>query len=444
MSTIFGVLTLIVAVVIANIAHLFFPRLPLAFYQIFVGIFLALWPSISTFTLEPETFLLLIIAPLLFNDGQNASFRAISRNVKQIISMTVYLAIFTVLVAGIGLHFAVAAFSLPLAFMLAAIITPTDAVAVKSLTTGVAMPANVHRTLEHESLFNDASGLVLFSLAASTLASGQFSLVHGLTTFLYVFLGGIIFGALLFPKLLPPKRNTYTATEFANGLIAAVQTAIGRIEEAAAHPRERAAVIDQLSSQMTLTYQVNSATYQKILADCHEVEMQLIDELSQEGQIDQFLLDFYQHLITQSVVNHTNHGLRSFIRTFYHRWKWRRIRHKLRQVQVTTATDAVQKEIRNLLARTTWAVNNHLNQVQTSTNVNEVAMVRRLYLNRIRALSRQQRLDQEVMHQLFVSAFQDEHSFIQQALAAGDINADLAKALNEHISIDELVYMQSN
>ena len=48
------------------------------------------------------------------------------------------------------------------------------------------------------------------------------------------------------------------------------------------------------------------------------------------------------------------------------------------------------------------------------------------------------------MHQLFVSAFQDEHSFIQQALAAGDINADLAKALNEHISIDELVYMQSN
>ena len=645
MSTIFGVLTLIVAVVIANIAHLFFPRLPLAFYQIFVGIFLALWPSISTFTLEPETFLLLIIAPLLFNDGQNASFRAISRNVKQIISMTVYLAIFTVLVAGIGLHFAVAAFSLPLAFMLAAIITPTDAVAVKSLTTGVAMPANVHQTLEHESLFNDASGLVLFSLAASTLASGQFSLVHGLTTFLYVFLGGIIFGALagwlmielrlflmrtnvdigqiviplnvmtpvivywlaeelhcsgilavvaagimhsllndrlrltsakvqiatttlwqilsdtlngivfvflglslpealgattpqslgnltliaiflylittgirylwarlnfvdlkgstedqrknalvlalggihgtitlamafsiptlingrplalrntmiliaalvilisiingalLFPKLLPPQRNTYTATEFTNGLIAAVQTAIGRIEEAAAHPRERAAVIDQLSSQMTLTYQVNSATYQKILADCHEVEMQLIDELSQEGQIDQFLLDFYQHLITQSVVNHTTHGLRSFIRTFYHRWKWHRIRHKLRQVQVTTATDAVQKEIRNLLARTTWAVNNHLNQVQTSTNVNEVAMVRRLYLNRIRALSRQQRLDQEVMHQLFVSAFQDEHSFIQQALAAGDINADLAKALNEHISIDELVYMQSN
>lgn len=58
--------------------------------------------------------------------------------------------------------------------MLAAIITPTDAVAVKSLTTNVEMPKNVNETLEYESLFNDASGLVLFSLATGTLTSGNF------------------------------------------------------------------------------------------------------------------------------------------------------------------------------------------------------------------------------------------------------------------------------
>lgn len=81
--------------------------------------------------------------------------------------------------------------------MLAAIITPTDAVAVKSLTTGVEIPTNVNLTLEHESLFNDASGIVLFSLAETALSSGKFSITNGIWTFVYVFFGGIIFGMVL-------------------------------------------------------------------------------------------------------------------------------------------------------------------------------------------------------------------------------------------------------
>lgn len=190
---------LLIAVVAANVLHLLWPRLPLAIYQILAGIVLALIPVQShTFDLEPETFLLLIIAPLLFNDGQGTSPRELSRNLKQMLSMAVTLVVFSVLVVGTGLHLAMAAtFSLPLAFMLGAIIAPTDAVAVKSLSATVAMPRNVNRTLEHEALFNDASGLVLFGLATSTLSSGHFSLGQGIFTFLYVFLGGIIFGALI-------------------------------------------------------------------------------------------------------------------------------------------------------------------------------------------------------------------------------------------------------
>ena len=131
MSTIFGVCTLVVAVVIANVCHLFFPRFPLAIYQILIGVMLALWPRLATLKLEPEMFMLLIIAPLMFNDGQSADYRALVKDRRLILSMTIYLALFTVLVAGLGLHLTLATFSLPLAFMLAAIITPTDAVAVK-------------------------------------------------------------------------------------------------------------------------------------------------------------------------------------------------------------------------------------------------------------------------------------------------------------------------
>lgn len=198
MSTVLGILLLLVAVVAANVIHLIWPVLPLAIYQIIAGVIIAVIPDLKTFKLDPEIFLILIIAPLMFNDGQNTSARQLSRRLSQILSMAVYLALITVLILGFGLHLLLPhSFSLPVAFMLAAIITPTDAVAVKSLTTTVEMPENVNMTLEHESLFNDASGIVLFGLAESALSSGQFSLIHGIWTFVYVFFGGILFGALI-------------------------------------------------------------------------------------------------------------------------------------------------------------------------------------------------------------------------------------------------------
>lgn len=199
METVAGIFYLIVAIVAANIVHMILPRLPLAIYQIAAGIILSLLPlHASMFRLHPELFMMLIIAPLLYNDGQQQSARHLTKNINTIMSMAVGLALVTVVVLGFGLHLAIPkSFTLPLAFMLAAIITPTDAVAVKSLTTNVKMPENVNRTLEYESLFNDASGIVLFNLALASLTDGVFSLGSGIWTFLYVFFGGIIFGLFL-------------------------------------------------------------------------------------------------------------------------------------------------------------------------------------------------------------------------------------------------------
>lgn len=185
------------AVVVANIVHLLWPVMPLAFYQVIAGVILALIPDLQTLTLDPELFMILIIAPLMFNEGQNASARQLTRNFHQIMSLAVYLAVITVLIVGVGLHLTLPTeFPLAVAFMLAAIITPTDAVAVKSLTVNVKMPTNVNDQLEQESLFNDASGLVLMGLATASLRSGSFSMLHGIGTFLYVFFCAIIFGTI--------------------------------------------------------------------------------------------------------------------------------------------------------------------------------------------------------------------------------------------------------
>jgi len=101
------------------------------------------------------------------------------------------------LIVGVVTHLLIPEFSLALALALGAIITPTDAVAVSSITTKVAIPGEVMTTLENESLFNDASGIVAFNLAIAAIVTGQFSVWHGITNFLYVFAGGILVGLIL-------------------------------------------------------------------------------------------------------------------------------------------------------------------------------------------------------------------------------------------------------
>ncbi len=207
MESLITILYLLVAVLFANIVHAIYPKIPLSLYQIAAGALLILSPlHTNNMELDPEIFMMLIIGPLLFNDGQKQSIRKLSYHLRSIWSMAILLAIVTVAVIGIGLHFGMPRkFSLPAAFMLAAIVTPTDAVAVKSLTTTVSMPENVNEVLEYESLFNDASGLVLFNLAVATLINGSFSFVNGIATFLYVFFGGIIVG-LVFGALIVNLR----------------------------------------------------------------------------------------------------------------------------------------------------------------------------------------------------------------------------------------------
>lgn len=197
MQTVFLVLLLIAAVVGANAIYARFSLVPVAFLQIAAGLLLALTPFYRHFELEPEVFLFVIISVLMFNDGQNTSMRKLSHQIRTTLSLAVVLAIVTILIVGTVTHLIIPQFSLALALALGAIITPTDAVAVSSITTKVSVPKDVMDTLENESLFNDASGIVAFNLAIAALVTGKFSVVSGIGNFLYVFVGGILVGAFL-------------------------------------------------------------------------------------------------------------------------------------------------------------------------------------------------------------------------------------------------------
>ncbi|AKP68228.1 cation:proton antiporter [Companilactobacillus ginsenosidimutans] len=197
MNTVFLVLLLVAAVVAANALYTRFSIVPVAFLQIGAGLILSLFPIYKHFELEPEVFLLVIISVLMFNDGQKTSLRRLTHEFGTTFSLSVELAIVSILIIGFLTHLVLPSLSLALAFALGAIITPTDPVAVSSITNKVMVPTEVMSTLENESLFNDASGIVAMNLAIGAAVTGQFSVWNGIGNFLFVFFGGIIVGAIL-------------------------------------------------------------------------------------------------------------------------------------------------------------------------------------------------------------------------------------------------------
>ena len=148
-------------------------------------------------TLDPEIFFLLFLPPLLFLDGWRIPKVGLFRDKGTILELALGLVVFTVLGAGFLIHWLVPTMPLPVAFALAAIVAPTDPVAVSSIAARVPIPHRLMHILEGESLLNDATGLVCFRFAVAAAMTGVFSLADASLTFLWVALAGIACGVAI-------------------------------------------------------------------------------------------------------------------------------------------------------------------------------------------------------------------------------------------------------
>lgn len=168
---------------------------PLPIVQIAIGAALA-WPLADGLhvELEPEVFLLIFIPPLLFGDAWQAPKREFWRMRGQIISMAFGLVFFTIAAFGYALHWLVPQVPLAVAFAAAAILSPTDAVAVSSIVDKDKIPPPMMHLLEGESLFNDASGLVMFRFASAAALTGAFSFSEASAAFAFAVIGGAACG----------------------------------------------------------------------------------------------------------------------------------------------------------------------------------------------------------------------------------------------------------
>lgn len=195
MQTAYTVLILLMLVGVSRLLGRVIP-LPLPLVQIAAGALLA-WPTLGLHVaLDPELFLFLFLPPLLFSDGWRMPKREFWQLRGPILTLAVGLVLFTVVGAGYFIHWLLPGIPLPVAFALAAVLSPTDAVAVSAISQN-RLPTPLMHILQGEALMNDASGLVTFKFALVAAVTGAFSLANASVTFVLVAVGGLAIGVAL-------------------------------------------------------------------------------------------------------------------------------------------------------------------------------------------------------------------------------------------------------
>lgn len=199
METFFTILILLLTVSLSGVVTRIFPfQIPLPLMQIIVGAVLA-WPQFGLhIDFNPELFLMLFIPPLLFADGWKTPAQEFLHYGREILCLALVLVIITVVGVGYLIHFLLPSIPLAAAFALAAVLSPTDAVALSGIVGKGRMPKPVMRVIEGEALMNDASGLVSlnFSIAVA-LGAMTFTLESAFLTFLQVSIGGVLCGIII-------------------------------------------------------------------------------------------------------------------------------------------------------------------------------------------------------------------------------------------------------
>jgi monovalent cation/hydrogen antiporter len=150
-------------------------------------------PGLPPVELDPELVFLLFLPPLLYVSALFTSWRDFRANVRPITLLAVGLVLMTTFVVASVAHTVV---GLPwgVAFVLGAIVSPTDAIAATSVAQRLGVPRRIVTILEGESLVNDATGIVAYRVAVAAVVTGAFSVWEAGLQFVVGAAGGVAAG----------------------------------------------------------------------------------------------------------------------------------------------------------------------------------------------------------------------------------------------------------
>jgi CPA1 family monovalent cation:H+ antiporter len=169
-------------------------RIPYPILLVLGGLALGVIPGMPTIELEPELIFFGVLPPLLYGAAFFTSLRDLRTNVRPIGLLAIGLVVMTTVGVAVVAHALIDGLTWPSAFVLGAIVSPTDPIAATAIGRRLGVPQRLVSVVEGESLVNDGTGLVLYRVAVIAVVAGSFSAAGTGGLFLVSALGGVAVG----------------------------------------------------------------------------------------------------------------------------------------------------------------------------------------------------------------------------------------------------------
>jgi CPA1 family monovalent cation:H+ antiporter len=166
------------------------------------GAALALIPGTPVVVLDPQLALALFVAPVLLDAAFDSSPRDLKENWRAVLGLALAAVVLTVAAVALVARWVFPALSWPAAIALGAIVAPPDAAAATAVLKQLRPPHRLLVILEGESLFNDASALLIYRMAVAAAVTGSVSFSTGVPMLAAASLGSVLLGAVLSRVLL--------------------------------------------------------------------------------------------------------------------------------------------------------------------------------------------------------------------------------------------------
>jgi CPA1 family monovalent cation:H+ antiporter len=181
--------------VLAGLARRF--GLPSPIVLVVCGLLVGLVPGLPAVELDPDLIFFVFLPPLIYGAGFNSSPRDLRLQARKIGVLAIGLVGATTVAVAVAMKLVVPGFGWAEAFVLGAILAPTDPVAAVAVMNRLRVDPHLSAVIEGESLVNDGTGLVLYRLAVGATVSGTFSLLNGAWQLVATGVGGVAIGLLV-------------------------------------------------------------------------------------------------------------------------------------------------------------------------------------------------------------------------------------------------------
>jgi CPA1 family monovalent cation:H+ antiporter len=171
--------------------------IPVPLLLIMIGMAISEFTNFPHIDINPDLVLNVFLPLLVYQISSSSSWRELRHNLRPVLLLSVGHVLFITCLIAVAIHYVMPQIPWPLAFVIGAVLSPPDDVALVAIAEKIRIPSKLVTILAGEGLLNDVTALILFRFGVIALATQQFSLMAATGQFFLIIIGETIYGLVL-------------------------------------------------------------------------------------------------------------------------------------------------------------------------------------------------------------------------------------------------------